>query len=163
MPGDKRMGAIQLFQEFFQSVEGRVYLENLNLPIDRNIYFDVQLLNSSLPFPDFESTLTSRPIEVMGCMGLALSVLVNKRNPNLPEQLVMRPKFYHLASQIPYSELKSNVVGQLVNLEGHIVKVSGTRPLIESCAFYCSKCQKNTWVAFDDGIYMPPNECSTKK
>ncbi len=161
--GDKRIGAIQLFQNFLSSAEGKALSGNINFSLDKNVYFDVQTLNNALPFPDFEATLTSRPIEVLGCIGMALSLIVNKENPYLPEVIMMRCRFYNLKTSLPFGDLKSSSVGQLVSLEGHVVKASACHPLVESAAYQCSKCQKATWVSFEDGVYMPPDVCATPK
>ncbi len=160
---DSRIGAIQLFQEYFQSDIGVEQTDNLNCCIGNTIYFDVQQLNGTLPFPDFEATLVARPNEVLGCTGLALSLIVNKKNPYLPEYVAIRCRFFNLASILPYGDLKSSSVGQFVSLEGHVVKASACHPLVESAAFLCAKCQQPTMVAFEDGVYLPPDVCATPK
>ena len=160
---DRKIGAINLFQEFFLSEEGRTQTGNINHSLDKNVYFDVQKLNETLPFPDFETTLTARPIEVIGCVGMALSLIVNKQNPYSSEITMIRCKFYNLRSTMPFGDLKSSSVGQLVKLEGHVVKASACHPLVESAAFLCSKCRQATWIEFEDGVYMPPDVCATPK
>ncbi len=160
---DQRNGAIQIFQEFFLSEAGLFLTNTINLSLDRIVYFDVQQLNHILPFPDFETTLVNRPLEVLGCMGMALSLIINKRNPYLPEIIAIKCRFYNLSNAISYGDLKSSTVGQFVCLEGHVVKASNCHPLIERAVFTCAKCQQSTWVSFEDGIYMPPEVCTTPK
>jgi hypothetical protein len=65
-PQDKRMNAVHLFKSYIQG-SGRFLLENQNLD-NGTMELDLAILQEVLPFPDFISTLRTKPNEVLGCL-----------------------------------------------------------------------------------------------
>lgn len=116
-----------------------------------------------LPIPDFESSLRSSPIEVTGCFGIALSLIGTQRNPYCAEEIVIKPHFYNFLTELSFSDLKANVVGELVQIRGHVIRITVCHPLVEQATFFCGKCQQSMDVPLEDGVYIPPEMCSTTK
>ena len=163
---DKRLDAISLFYDFFLDSSGSKLIDQLDLANDNSsIYFDVGLLNDLLPFPDFMQTLQTQPNEVIGCFGLALSVLkTHKLSNNLAEPFCIWPRFQNFGTfDLPFGDLKSGTVGKLVSIKGYVVRAGPCKPLIEQGCFQCNKCLRNTWVSFEDGVFQPPDQCGTEK
>ena len=132
---------------------------------DGPVYFDVQELASVLQFPDFVNTLRSRPREVIGCLGVALSLIAAERIPaaqSLDSPWAMHPCFRNLGEETPFEMLNSSCVGQLVCFRGHVVRVSAPRPLVTGGWFGCAKCGQDTWQAFEDGVFCAPANCATQ-
>ena len=128
---DKRVAAIQMFCEFLQK-EGKSLIQDLDPTHEKSLYFDVSTGCQSLPFPDFMDTLRTRPNEVIGCLGCAISILKTREySSNLSEPFCIWPRFQNFTDDCSFSELKSGTVGQLVNIRGYVVRVSPCRPLIE--------------------------------
>ena len=92
---DKRIKAVEMFYAFFADNEigslllyrsyNRIMRHNSlssnTLSSKRSIYFNTSQLCRVLPFPDFVTTLRTRPNEVIGCMGIAISVLLEQKYP----------------------------------------------------------------------------------
>ena len=82
---DKRVAAITMFCDFFKG-EGKALISKLDPTQEKSLYFDVSSVSQSLPFPDFIDTLRTRPNEVIGCLGCAISILKTREfSSNLSE------------------------------------------------------------------------------
>ena len=162
-PQDERVTGVKLFLDFFKTDEGNRFIENTDLTTAKSVYFSVDDFSYSLPFNDFEHSLRMRPIEVIGCIGIALGVYVKVSTLYLEGKYVIQPRFYGLHSELAFSDLKSSTVGQLVTMTGHVIRVSACRPLVQSACFLCPKCMSFTESYFEDGIFMPPAECATPR
>ena len=128
-----------------------------------NVAFDVQKMNEFFPFDDVEAVLVSKPQEIQACLAMALSRIANEAHPYLENPIMLQPMFYNLSHSIDFGEVKSSVVGQLVSVEGHVVRASLTKPLLASGHFKCPKCKQLSSAIFEDGVFNPPVQCSTKK
>jgi DNA replicative helicase MCM subunit Mcm2 (Cdc46/Mcm family) len=162
-PQDPRLAGVLMFRDFFLSDEGKIYAQKDDLAMKKYVYFNVDHLNEVLPFSDFEVSLRARPTEVMGFIGIALSLVAKQLHPFFGDYFIIRPRFYGLKGDIMFGDLKSNTVGQMVSIKGHVVRVSACRPLVECGSFLCAKCMKYTTCKFEDGIFVPPLVCSTEK
>jgi DNA helicase MCM8 len=133
------------------------------------VYFDVQELASAVPIPDFVTVLRSKPRELIGCIGIALSLVARHHHSATQGNHAtassikwsLRPRFTNLGEDIPYELLKSSCVGQLVSFRGHVVRVSPPRPLVVGGWFLCGKCGDDTWQSFEDGVFCVPSICGT--
>jgi DNA helicase MCM8 len=163
MPHDPRLTGILIFRDFFHGQAGRALIDVEQLANQKYVHFDALELNSKLPFSDFELSLKMRPTEVMGFLGIALSMVAKEQHPHCAEPFVIRPRFYNLSTETNFGDVKSSTVGQVVSVRGHVVRVSPCRPLVESANFLCAKCMKYTFAKFEDGIFIPPAVCSTEK
>jgi len=160
---DRRLAAVDLFMAFFGvGGDGHALVKDVDPAREPSVFFDVAAMTQLLPFPDFVPTLRRQPNEVIGCMGLAISVLKTKElaGSNLHEPFCVWPRFQNLpGADTEFGELRSGIVGQLVSLSGYVVKVSACRPLIEGGSFHCAKCDHRTWATFEDGVFTPPESC----
>ncbi len=162
-PKDGRMELVKALIAFFKSSEGARFLDGKDLGKSGTIHFNLQEMIEHFPFDDIESTLIHRPTEFSGALGIAISDIANSMNPYLEEPIVKIPAFFNLSRSLTFSDIKSTTVGQLISLEGHVVKVAPCRPLVIEGEFKCAKCLNSTIVPFEDGIYYPPTVCATKK
>ena len=168
---DTRLVVVEAFLKFFcQSGPGaRLFQIDTKKETESTIYLDVQemsLLTVAHGINDFVDFLRSRPVETIGCVGVALAVLEEEKNRNLvlgKQLVVLRPRFLHMGPPIPFENLKVGSVGQLVTVRGHVVRVAPARPFIEGASFACGGCGKDTWNSFEDGLFQPPTKCSTEK
>ena len=159
---DKRIGAVEMFIAFFQSESGKE-LVPANITCDvLSVEIDIPSMQRALPFSDFVSMLQTRPKEVIGCIGIALSIIFAVTVP-AQKSLTCIPRFVGLTTELSFGELKSGTVGQLVAIRGYVVRASHCRPLIEGALFSCGKCFVDTFTYFEDGIFQPPPICPTKK
>eukprot|EP00595_Chromulina_sp_UTEXLB2642_P003264 CAMPEP_0196763286 /NCGR_PEP_ID=MMETSP1095-20130614/3749_1 /TAXON_ID=96789 ORGANISM="Chromulina nebulosa, Strain UTEXLB2642" /NCGR_SAMPLE_ID=MMETSP1095 /ASSEMBLY_ACC=CAM_ASM_000446 /LENGTH=669 /DNA_ID=CAMNT_0042116115 /DNA_START=287 /DNA_END=2296 /DNA_ORIENTATION=- len=102
-------------------------------------------------------------MEMLGCLGLSLSLVAARRHQYSEKQIIVNARLFNLFDNQLFSCIKSDKVGQLISLEGFIVKVSSIKPLVIRAAFQCSKCLSMQWVDFEDGVFSPPDICSTAK
>jgi DNA replicative helicase MCM subunit Mcm2 (Cdc46/Mcm family) len=166
---DSRLTLCQALLEFFQSSEGQQHfpiLVNGNPALTKSgnmIALSVQDLKNHLPFDDSESILIERPKEMLACYSFAISRLANTFTPYMDPPIVIHVLIHSLSSITSFGEVKSSTVGQMVCVEGHVVRVSMSRPLLVEGGFKCAKCQQTNWVHFEDGIFDPPPQCATKK
>lgn len=153
-----------MFRNFFLTdAAGQMFIDRSSLATQKYVYLNLTLFNHHLPFEDFASSLQMRPVEVMGMVGIALSLVAKNFYPHCTEAFIIRPRFYNLGSEVGFGEIKSSTVGQMVSVRGHVVRVSACHPLVESANFLCAKCMKYTFARFEDGIFMPPSVCGTHK
>jgi DNA replicative helicase MCM subunit Mcm2 (Cdc46/Mcm family) len=159
---DPRIDIAEQFHSFFRTHND--YLKII-FPTDKwdCCYVDIQQFSALSPFPDFESTLVSRPIEISKCLGLALSVLYHIQNPYTEGLQLVTVRYYNLSQLASYADIKASSVGQLVCVEGHVSRVSPSRPMLHLASFTCAKCRQRTLVHCEDGIYNAPDVCSTSK
>ena len=160
---DPRLGGIAIFRDFFRSREGQCFIAVDELATQKYVYFNTLQLGEALPFDDFELSLIMRPTEVMGFIGIALSLIAHAENPHCHEAFIIRPRFYELSSESGFGDIKSSKVGQVVSVRGHVVRVSPCKPLVLSAQFLCAKCMSYTSAKFEDGIFLPPVICGTEK
>ena len=165
---DGRIGVVELFMTFFtQKGNPELYLHFDEWNSDGSVPFDVKDLEDAAIFPDFVESLCRQPREVCGCLGLALSLLAVRfvpisRGITFNKPWAMTPSFFNLGTeQASYEDINSSCVGQLLNLRGHVVRVSPPRPLVTAGAFMCAQCAQDTWQEFDDGVYVLPTTCAT--
>jgi len=163
--GHKKMKAIEMFYETFRQTKALQYLDFDGFKEGiRSAYLSIQELCDILQFPDVSFTLRTNPKEVIGCLGIAISLIVTLKigeEGSLP--ILIRPRFINFKPESTFGELKSGAVGQMVAIRGYVVKTSNCRPMVVSAPFLCSKCSTETWSFFDDGIFAPPTECSNKE
>ncbi len=161
---DPRISIIETFASILCKSENAFLFKNVTWGPGIPVYFDVQELSVVLQFPDFVSMLRTKPREVVGCLGIALSIFAAERVPSAAESAMpwlIRPCFLNLGDETPYELLKSSCVGQFVCFKGHVVRVSASHPLVIGGSFVCSKCNKDTWQDFEDGVYCEPEHCKT--
>jgi DNA helicase MCM8 len=162
---EKKLDLITMLLEFFQSSDGQNLLKSTdsNMGCSGTIYFNVQDLNESLPFGDFEKVLNQIPRDISAVLSVSLSIICNKLHPYLDEPIVKRVAFYNLLKTYSFADIKSTTVNQMISLEGHVVKVAPVRPLVMGGEFRCVKCRQDVYMNFEDGIYQTPNMCATAK
>lgn len=162
---DNRMNLINILKDFFLSNTGIMLIKDINLAMQKYVYFNVKKLAEVLPFDDFINVLKSTPNEVISCLGISLSLICKQQNPYVQELFIIYIRLYgfDLLDDICFSDIKSNTVDQLISIRGHVVRVSSCKPLIDYGLFLCPKCMNYTKVTFEDGIFVPPQVCSTLK
>lgn len=158
---DKRLNLVDLLRKFLA--------DNPNILIDVDMtssythFFDMQDLKAKLPFTDLEENIRDNPVDFAGCLGLAITIIANAKNPYLEDSPIIRAAFYNLSHSISFYEVRADTVGKLVSLEGSVARVSVGRPLVTRGGFKCFKCNQMTFVVFEDGIFQTPNICSTPR
>ncbi len=166
---DNRLSLAGVLYDYFRSDEGLQrfpILANGSPAMSKSgniVSLSVQELTEHLPFDDVESILTTSPQEVIACYSLAISRLANTWTPYADPPLVIHVSVHSLSTITPFSDIKSSTVGQLVCIEGHVVRVTCGSPLMIQGGFKCAKCQQTNMVYFEDGIYDVPPQCKTKK
>jgi DNA replicative helicase MCM subunit Mcm2 (Cdc46/Mcm family) len=167
LENDNRIPAIQVFYELFLHNGFENIILNTDFKSNNSIYLNVKSLADMLPFPDFVETLVNRPVELIGTIGIALSLILlfksKNNNNNTVEPIAVVPRFHNLLPEISFNGIKSGAADKLVSIRGHVIRVNSCRPLIEVASFLCSKCQRETLCFFEDGIFCTPEKCSTPK
>ena len=162
---DARISIIETFLTIFIKEENTKLLGYQNWSPESLVYFDVQELASICPIPDFNKLLRTKPRELSGCIGIAMTILASHLIPAASSSTclpwLIRPRFTNLGEETPFELLKSSCVGQFVCFRGHVVRVSPPRPLVIGGWFSCSKCGDDTWQAFEDGVYCVPVGCKS--
>ena len=162
---DPRLNAIKIFKAYFDSEEGgKLLFSDTSRDIIKCSEFDIDLqyLAQNL-YSDFIDTLRIKPMEIIGCLGIAISVSISLRFPLIETPFIIHPRLLGLRPFTSYSDLKSGTVGHFVAIQGQVLKVSACKPLVLDAKFYCGLCHNTTFVIFEDGIMLPPTSCSTSK
>jgi DNA replicative helicase MCM subunit Mcm2 (Cdc46/Mcm family) len=166
---DARIHPIELFLNAF---ERNNEIWSSQSPLERKfVTFRLEDLRSCLNFHDFDATLINQPCEVLGSLGIAISVAVYRRSSQATaHHTVDNPRFSivpihvrvtNIGNPINYSEIKSSKVGQLISISGYVTKISPIRPLVQYAKFLCAKCMSLQSVYQEDGVFNPPSSCST--
>jgi DNA replicative helicase MCM subunit Mcm2 (Cdc46/Mcm family) len=175
---DRRILAIdQLYQYFRRNPD--CFTENVAAKLTPNSNIQTRYVSlctkkmaASGPFEDFMAELRSRPREVLGCVGIALSMKFlycgsGRKLAVIPTDYisaqVLKPRMVNFGPESSFSDIKANAVNQLVSLKGRVVRVDRAKCLVIGGMLYCEKCQQNTFLSFEDGIFNPPPTCPTKK
>ena len=135
---DPRLNAIKIFKNFFDSEDGgELLFSDVSRDIVKCSEFDIDLqyLAQNL-YSDFIDTLRIKPMEILGCLGIAISVSVSLRFPLIETPFIIHPRLLGLRPFISYSDLKSGTVGHFVAIQGHVLKVSACKPLVLDAKFY---------------------------
>lgn len=162
-PQDSRIELINILYNFFKSNEGKGFINKIDLSSSRDVFLDVKEMNNCFPFPDLQEVIVNRPIEFSGSLGIALSRLANERRPYLEIPLVIKPSFYNLGKITDFSSIKAGAMGELVSIEGHVVRATSVKPLVMKGGFKCPKCKEKYLIPFEDGSFNPPQNCPAKK
>lgn len=160
---DDRVSKIGFIYTKFQSSESSLLFGKQDILFSSIILVDIEELCRLCNIPDLYDEIITRPSEVISILSLSLSLLRMKKDPYLDDFKIIHPRLYNFKTNTSLSEIKSGLVGQLVSVEGHVVRVSPCRPLVTMACFCCAKCQKSKWYQLDDGIFSPPLICSTPK
>ena len=160
-PRNNKIVATSLFMNIFQFDEDVERLsENYNYLISSNPFFEISIPKlSRLLNADFQQMLKTNPSEVIGCIGLSLSITVSLRYSTLSRPFKITPRLVSLLPRTLFAELRSSTVGQLVSIKGYVLKVSSCKPLVVQANFLCSLCMQPTVTQLEDGIMNPPVKC----
>jgi DNA replicative helicase MCM subunit Mcm2 (Cdc46/Mcm family) len=94
------------------------------------IHFNVNTLCTLFPYNDFIMTIRTKPYEVIGSINLALSLFITNKYHLYDNPVILLTRLNKLLPEIRFSDLKADVIGQLVSLRGYVVKVSHSYPHI---------------------------------
>lgn len=151
-----------------------------------SILINIQYLCRVSNFPDCLELLYTQPVDMIGCIGCAASILLSHRlsvfnngklypiaiharliTTSINTTYRMGPGTTDVLSTptsiplTPFVDVKSNAVGKLVCIIGYVMRMTKIQPLVEYGSFKCSKCGKQTLVYFEDGIYSSTDRCAT--
>ena len=152
------------------------------------VLVNINYLCSVAPFNDLLDMIFNQPNDIIGCIGVAISMLLSQRlavfNNNKLIPIVIHPRLICVsmsarkdqmlaaASHVDYSfsipltpfrNLKSTVVGQLVCIVGYIMKATKAKPLVQYASFRCGKCNQRTLVYLEDGQFTYAQSCATQR
>ncbi|KAK3843012.1 MAG: Mcm8 protein [Linnemannia gamsii] len=101
-----------------------------------------------------------RPAVVIGCISLAAiqalfgdEIAKEKRQKRITVRLGNFDKITH------GKDLKANLIGKLVSVQGTVVRTSGVKPLATRMSFTCNTCQGVQTLEFPDARYIEPAKC----
>ncbi|KAG0091651.1 DNA replication licensing factor mcm8 [Podila epicladia] len=112
--------------------------------------------------PDLELLLRTRPMDVLGCMALAVISIVDSNTSPAEERvddIVVRIAQFD-AVVTRSKDLKAHLIGNLVTVNGTVVRTSGVNPLCTKMAFTCNSCQEVQTLDFPDSKFIQPTSCT---
>jgi len=120
--GHKKMKAIVMFYDTLKQPKSLKYLDFIGFKSGiRSAYLSIHELCDILEFPDVTFTLRTNPKEVIGCLSIAISLLVTLKIGEVGSlPLLIRPRFINFQPETSFGDLKSGAVGQLVAIRGDI-------------------------------------------
>ena len=114
---------------------------------------------------DFGACLRDQPQRVLGHLGLSLVVfrefLLGGRQP--PGTRPIEVRFTNLLPALPFTMLKSSIVGKFVSITGYVVRCSSIQPMVTQASFECPKCGSMIRQGFEDGKFAPPSRCEDRQ
>lgn len=87
---------------------------------------------------------------------------ISSRLPHFPGLLTIRffvRLFNVFDADLNFRQLRADVIGRLIMLQGTVVRTNGCRPKIEELSFVCIKCGSRQRLGLRDGIFEPPTSC----
>jgi DNA helicase MCM8 len=104
-----------------------------------------------------EHKFQTDPTQILNIIALAADkvIFANVPSPRLSVRLhgYDRPL-------VKMRDIKANLVGQLVNVCGNVIKSSMVRPLFTQMSFTCNQCASEQILMLEDGVYALPGKCS---
>lgn len=110
-------------------------------------------------------------LQSLGCaMALAMATL-SVGNTNITPAAVDRfldatqivVRFAHLQPKVQMLDIKTGLVGKLLTIKGHVVKVRSKRLCVATADFVCVACGASQTHSFAHGRYSAPTQCASRK
>ncbi|OAJ36539.1 hypothetical protein BDEG_20702 [Batrachochytrium dendrobatidis JEL423] len=172
------VAVVRQFQVYFTALFDRKYETDSQEAYDRLVsqpLMPVDYKDVSSTLPDFDTRLKTRPLQLLGCMGLAATAVAMKLRridedfDPVYDRKIVRIMHYPLAT--PLKDLKASLMGKsfflchaygkFISVRGTVVRVSSIRPLTTQIAMRCTKCDNSQTQVLQDGKFGLPVKCET--
>ncbi|KAH6595120.1 hypothetical protein BASA50_006106 [Batrachochytrium salamandrivorans] len=159
---------VRHFQAYFTLLFDKKYEADSQGAYDRLVsqtVTPVDFKDIGKTLPDFEERLRSNPLPLLGCMGLAATVVAMKRRgvdedfDPVYDRKTVRVMNYSVAT--PLKDLKASLMGKFITIRGTVVRVLSVRPITTQMSFMCTKCEKSQTCTLLDGKFRLPLKCTT--
>lgn len=126
--------------------------------------FALNELAPALSLGELQTRLIERPEFTISCCGISLCEVYYAPSTDISKfrSFSIRKISVHITNAmplVPLKDLKAHLVGQLVSVQGTIVRASAVRPLASQIAFQCIKCMQHTIVRLKDGVFRYGTKC----
>ena len=101
---------------------------------------------------DINEFLKTHPMQVLD----ALNAAARKRF-----SFVNVVRLINFIPRTSLKDIKANIIGQFVTIQGSVVRVSSIQPKVEKMTFACIKCGSWCTLDFKDGKFNTPIKCNT--
>lgn len=127
---------------------------------ERYLRIDASAVASCFEYSDFLATLVQQPLEVIGTIGVALSLMFTLQTSSSSQDLIIvRPLLHNLPQVTSFAEIRSNIVGNFVSLRGYVTRIALPTAHVVCASFLCNKCGATNKVYLSDGEYQLPTRC----
>ncbi|KAI8915900.1 DNA replication licensing factor MCM8 [Gorgonomyces haynaldii] len=156
---------MSFFDAYFASMSEYVQEDEMEMILSCGIllldYDDLK----QVQIPDFLNRLQNEPQKMFNTLGVSASQAASKcrvkMGLNIPGK-TYKPMIVRIANcphSVSLKEVKSQLVGRWVTIQGTVVRVSQVKPLISKLAFTCQKCQAEQTLVLAEGKIKMPERC----
>ncbi|KAF9354727.1 DNA replication licensing factor mcm8 [Mortierella sp. AD094] len=136
-------------------------MENVHsLKMRRVLTVNLKNMSQFCNVPDLMDLATHRPTVVIGCITLAAIQAIygdEEAKVNRQKKFMVRLSCFERLTH--GKDLKANLIGKLVCMQGTVVRTSGVKPLATKMSFTCNACQGVQTLDLPDAKFVLPTKC----
>lgn len=143
----------------------RKYFEGLRLkPKQRVIQVEYKhFLRNCSDMEDIEEAVQSKPSLILGLLQVAAEEQLKlDSSANIEKHTRINVRLLGYTDITSLREIRAQMAGQLVSIQGTVVKISSPRPYPISLCFRCNLCATEMTLSLEEGKYSAPKACSTE-
>lgn len=146
------MEQIKKFQEFIEQEFYQQLLENLRKGLK---YLIIDFNELSEYDPDLAMELLNQPEEILRAIEKGIEQFDMDGNVNVRVRVKNIPK----STKYMIGDVRANLLGKFITLEGFLLRKSEVKPQVTSCRFECSSCGNIVNILQLDDRFKQPTRC----
>ncbi|KAF9432817.1 DNA replication licensing factor mcm8 [Entomortierella beljakovae] len=157
--------------EFIQWIsEFKRYIQDVHVLNQENVYalrlrrvlvVNIKSMSQICNIPDLMELVIHRPNDVTGCIALAtIQAIYGDDEAKTKRQKKFMVRVACFDKITSGKNLKANLIGKMVCMQGTVVRTSGVKPLATKLSFTCNSCQEVQTLDLPDAKYMVPTKCT---
>ncbi|KAG0002448.1 DNA replication licensing factor mcm8 [Entomortierella chlamydospora] len=149
--------------------EFRRYIQNVHVLSPENVYslklrrvliVNLKTMSEACNVPDLMDLATHRPTVIIGCITLAaIQAIYGDEEAKVKRQKKFIVRLAGFERLTHGKDLKANLIGKLVCMQGTVVRTSGVKPLATKMSFTCNACQGVQTLDLPDAKFVLPTKC----
>jgi len=156
---------VERFREFYQGYQDEngkhIYIEQVQKLSLEGLTSIILNYDDLLRYdPELARLLRENPEETIKAADDALVEVLRIEDPIYASSgEVFHARFISIPDQVDLRRLRSVHLGQLISVEGIIIRQSVVKPLLVQGVFQCAICEEVHYINQEDGIYAEPSRC----
>ncbi|KAF9102356.1 DNA replication licensing factor mcm8 [Mortierella sp. AM989] len=151
---------ISEFKRYIQTMHGSSQDHIYNLKLRRVLVVNLKNMAQMCNVPNLMELAFHRPTVITGCIALAaIQMIYGDEEAKLKRQKKFMVRLACFEKLTHGKDLKANLIGKLVCMQGTVVRTSGVKPLATKLSFTCNTCQGVQTLDLPDARFVLPTRC----